>query len=191
MIHKKKLLTKLLIPLVSVMARIPKIHGLLYRLFLSWPDAPKPMTSILRAAYWRRHMKTLGSESRISHQVKITAPENIAIGQNSGITNRCILDGRGGISIGDEVMIGFESVLITCTHRFENPEIPIRKQGFWEAPITIGDDAWLGARVIVLPGMTIGQGAVVAAGAVVTEDVPPYAIVGGVPARSIGSRKKG
>ncbi|MBN2549568.1 MAG: acyltransferase [Anaerolineales bacterium] len=135
-------------------------------------------------------MKSLGRGSRISHWVKIRGADSISIGENSHITNRCILDGRGGLTIGDNVLVGYESIVITNTHNFENPDIPIRLQGSYRKPIVIGNDVWLGTRVIVLPGVTIGDGAVVAAGAVATQDIPSYTIAGGVPARVIGKREK-
>lgn len=147
------------------------------------------MTSILRATYWRSHMKLVGENARISHLVKIEGAENISIGNNSTITNHCIVDGRGGLTIGDDVMVGFESIVITMTHRYRDPETPIRLQGFETAPIKIGNDVWIGARVIILPGVTIEDGAVIAAGAVVTHDIPSCVIAGGVPARIIGNRK--
>lgn len=173
---------------VEIIAHIPKLRVVLYRWFLSWPDSPKPLTSDLRAAYWRVFMKALGSSSKISHQVKIMAPSNISIGKDTHVTNKVILDGRGGLTIGDDVLIGYESIIMTSTHNYQNPDTPIRLQGSYRKPVVIGNDVWLGARVIVLPGVTIGDGAVVGSGAVVTQDVPVYAVVAGVPARVIGKR---
>jgi acetyltransferase-like isoleucine patch superfamily enzyme len=174
--------------LVALIARIPKFRTFFYNCVLSWPDYPKPLTSILRAAYWRTQMKSLGKGSQISHLVKIRGASHTSIGNNTLVTNRCILDSRGGLTIGDDVLVGYESIIITSSHRFEDPNTPIRLQGAKTAPVVIGNDVWLGTRVLVMPGVTIGNGAVVAAGAVVTKDVPPYAIVGGVPARIIGHR---
>lgn len=94
----------------------------------------------------------------------------------------------GRIEIGDNVLIGPGVVLRASDHRFSRIDIPIAEQGHDAGVIIIGDDVWMGANVTVLAGVAIGDGAVVAAGAVVTKDVVPYAVVGGVPARVIGSR---
>lgn len=179
---------KLLESLVSALARIPKLHVVFYGLFLNWPDHPRPLTSLLRAAYWRAQMKSVGSGSRVSHLVKIRGAPQISIGENTHVTNRCVIDGRGGLTIGSDVLIGYESIIMTVMHRFEDPNTPIRLQGSLKEPVVIGNDVWLGARVIVLPGVTIGDGAVVAAGAVVTRDVPPFSVAAGMPAKVIKSR---
>jgi maltose O-acetyltransferase len=184
-----KRLTKYLVWLTYLLAHVPRLHAIVYRIFLAGVDFPKPLTSDLRAAYWKAHMASLGTGSRISHNVKIRGASKISIGNNSIVTNNCILDGDGNLSIGDDVLIGFESLILTSTHQFEDPSTPIRLQGFVREPVRIGNDVWIGARAIVLPGVAIGDGAVVAAGAVVTGEVPAYTIVGGVPARVLSSRK--
>jgi acetyltransferase-like isoleucine patch superfamily enzyme len=87
------------------------------------------------------------------------------------------------LEVGENTMIGGHSYLITVNHRTDLPGIPFSKQGFTGAPIKIGANVWLGCHVVVLPGVTIGDGAIIAAGAVVTKDVPPGETWGGVPAR--------
>ncbi len=79
-------------------------------------------------------------------------------------------------------------MIITNTHNFENCDIPMRTQGLKNISVTIEDDVWIGSRVIILPGIKIGKGSIIGAGAVVTKDVPEYSIVGGVPAKLIRSR---
>ena len=87
-------------------------------------------------------------------------------------------------------MMGTDVVVITRNHSFERTDIPMMDQGFEEErPVVIGNDVWIGDRVIILPGVHVGDGAVLAAGAVVTKDVPEYAIVGGTPAKVIRMRK--
>jgi maltose O-acetyltransferase len=95
------------------------------------------------------------------------------------------LDGRGGLSIGAGVNISSYSLLVTGTH-----DPYARDFGGRLAPIAIGDYVWLATRVTVLPGCSVGTGAVVAAGAVVTGDVAPYTIVGGIPAKRLGDRPR-
>lgn len=109
----------------------------------------------------------------------------ITIGAHTVINRQCCLDGRGGLRIGDNVSLSPGVWLLTDQHDINDPEF--REQ---LAPIAVGDYAFLGSRALVLPGVTIGEGAVVAAGAVVTADVPPYTVVGGVPARPIGTRSR-
>lgn len=183
-------MNQILETLVWLIARIPKLHKLFYSAVLSWPEFPLPLISLLRAVYWRAQMKSLGSDSRISHLVKIRGAAQVSIGENTHVTNRCVIDGRGGLTIGNDVLIGYESIILTVMHRFDDPNMPIRLQGSIREPVMIGNDVWLGTRVIVLPGVTIGNGAVIAAGAVVTRDVPPFTVSGGVPAKVIGRREK-
>ncbi|WP_298442428.1 DapH/DapD/GlmU-related protein [uncultured Ferrimonas sp.] len=105
------------------------------------------------------------------------------IGAMSFINWDCVLLDHAGITIGEHVLIGPKVQLITVNHANDAEQ---RLAGIEIAkPIHIGDKAWLGAGVIVLPGITIGAGAIVAAGAVVTKDVAPYTVVGGNPARFI------
>ncbi len=94
----------------------------------------------------------------------------------------------GRISIGNDCLIGPNVVLRTANHRFERSDIPIREQGHILGDLFIDDDVWLGANVVVIGGVRIGRGVVVAAGAVVTRDVPPMVVVGGVPAKVIKTR---
>lgn len=86
-------------------------------------------------------------------------------------------------------MMGTDVIIITRNHRFDRTDIPMMEQGFEEErPVYIGNDVWIGDRVLILPGVHIGDGSIIAAGAVVTKDVPPYSIVAGVPARKIRDR---
>ena len=114
--------------------------------------------------------------------------DDLSIGDYSGIGVNCKL--QPGVSIGDNVMMGPECLLFTLNHRIGSTEIPINKQGNdGLQPIIIGNDVWIGARVIILPGVQISDGAVIGAGSVVTHDVDPYSIVAGNPAKLIRMRK--
>lgn len=109
------------------------------------------------------------------------------IGDNSGIGINARLVGE--VHIGDNVMMAWDVVILTSNHRFDRSDVPMWRQGFTdEEPVWIGDDVWIGARAIILPGVHVGNGAVVGAGSVVTRDVPDHAIVGGNPARVIRLR---
>ena len=86
-------------------------------------------------------------------------------------------------------MMGPEVVIYTSGHKFDRTDIPMMEQGNTDAePVTIGDDVWIGRRVMIMPGVTIGNGCVIGAGAVVTKDIPPYSVAGGVPAKVLKSR---
>ena len=117
--------------------------------------------------------------------VEARKPSQIKLGSNVVINRGVLLDGRGGpLTIGDNVDIAQDTVIWTLGH---DPHDDYHRDK--PGPVTIGDYAWIGHRAIIMPGVTIGRGAVVAAGAVVTRDVPPMAIVGGVPAKVIGIRR--
>ena len=107
--------------------------------------------------------------------------KNIKLGKNVFINSGCRFQDQGGITIDDGALIGHNAVLATLNH---NPD-PEKRNNLLPAPIHIGKKVWLGANVTVLPGVTIGDNAIVAAGAVVTRDVEPNTVVGGVPARLI------
>ncbi len=106
---------------------------------------------------------------------------NITIGKNVFINSGCCFQDQGGIEIGDNVLIGQQVVLATLNHDLQ----PEKRGNMFPAPIKIGNDVWIGAHATILSGVNIGNGAVVAAGAVVTKDVPENTVVGGVPAKII------
>jgi maltose O-acetyltransferase len=129
-----------------------------------------------------------GNKSNVSTGCRILFPQSITIEDNVGIARDVTLDGRGSINIGNDTIIGFESIIMTSTHNSNKLNIPIKEQGMYAAPVIIGKDVWIGARAIVLPGIQIGDGAIVGANAVVTKNVAPNTIVGGVPAKFIKFR---
>ncbi len=126
---------------------------------------------------------TLGRCSNIHMGVRFLSPQKISIGDNSVIHFDCILDGRCGIMIGNCVDINHQVNIFTLQHDMDDSEY-----GSVGGPVKINDYAIISGRSTVLPGVTIGTGAVVASGGVVTKDVPEYTIVGGVPAQFIRER---
>jgi acetyltransferase-like isoleucine patch superfamily enzyme len=139
----------------------------------------------LRNAWYRAVMRVQIDPQVAIHQgAHLTCRGGIEIGFGTTLDHNAWLDGRGGLYIGRNVATGPSVTFLTADHDPQCPNFSGRLR-----PIHIGDHAWLGARAMVLPGVKIGEGAVVAAGAVVTCDVPPCAIVGGVPARVIGQRQ--
>ena len=115
--------------------------------------------------------------------VKVWAPWNLELGSYVAIDDEVNLYSAAKITIGTKVAISREAFICTASHDISYPNRPLIT-----APITICDGVWIGARAIVLPGVTIGEGAVVAAGAVVTQDVEPWTVVGGNPAKFIKKR---
>ena len=115
--------------------------------------------------------------------------EELIIGDNVGIAANAFIAMRGKLEIGDNTIFG-PGVSIHCeNHNFSDLETPIRLQGATRKGVKIGKDCWIGSKAVILDGVTIGDHVIVAAGAVVTKDVPDYAIVGGVPAKVIKTRK--
>ena len=130
-------------------------------------------------------LKKLGIRTRISKRVDIRCPYRIKIGSYSNVNKRSLLDGRGGeLVIGDNVDIAQEVNIWTLEHDYNDSNYTAKGE-----PVVIEDYVWIASRATILPGVHVGKGAVVAAGAVVTKDVLPFTIVGGVPAKVIGKRE--
>lgn len=138
----------------------------------------------IRRFFYRISGIKIGSESTIHMEARFYDPRNISIGQNSIIGEKVILDGREKLKIGNHVDIATEVMIYNCKHDVQSEDFaPVCKF------VEIEDYVFIGPRAIIQPGVRIGKGAIVAAGAVVTKDVPPMTIVGGVPAKVIGERK--
>jgi len=126
----------------------------------------------------------IGENSAIHIGARFYQPKNVTIGKGTIIGDHATLDGRDNLTIGDHVDIASEVMIFNSQHDIQSPDFaPVT------APVKVGDFCFIGPRAIILPGVTIGDGAVVAAGAVVTKSVPAKAIVAGVPGQVIGQRK--
>ena len=199
---------------LSAMLRLIRRETAAYldALLQAWPGATG---RILRVGYWRAFMASLGPSAAVETGVLVRGAENIRIGADFFCNRGCILladgDGRitignrvalnanvhinasigGEIVIGDNVLIGPNVLMRASDHATTNIDVPIWRQGHIAGRIQIDDDVWIGGNATILRDVVIGHGAVVAAGAVVNRDVPPFAVVGGVPARVIKSRRDG
>ncbi|HEY0651879.1 MAG TPA: acyltransferase [Chryseosolibacter sp.] len=146
-----------------------------------------------RRALFKLFARKVGCSLYVGLRVRIQNPSNIEFGNNVGINDGVWIaankNKQARIVIGDNALIGPYTVIHSGNHVFKDPSIPIYYQGFSFEPIVIGEDVWIAANCTVLAGVTIGKGAVVAAGCVVNKNVEPYTVVGGVPARVIGKRK--
>ena len=143
-----------------------------------------PSQSFRRFVLRRLGMK-IGKGSVIFMGTEIRAPWKIIIGDGTTIGHNCVLDGRGELEIGNNVNLSSDVMIWTQEHDMNSPNFVITS-----GKVKVEDYAWLSCRVIVLPGVTIGRGAVVAAGAVVTKSVEPFTIVAGVPAKQVGIRSR-
>jgi len=148
-----------------VVCNFPSVHFRRFSLRLAGMDIPKNV--------------------RLYEGIHVRNPKGIRIAEGCSIGTRVLLDGRKGLTIGKSVVLGYESVIWTLNHDYN--DIHFNTKG---APVRIDDYAWICSRSIIMPGVTVGEGAVVASGAVVTKDVPPYSIVAGIPAKVIGQRER-
>lgn len=141
----------------------------------------------LRHAYLRRYLGGLGEGAAVQMGCRFLNGRRVFLGARTVVNFGCLLDGRRhAIHTGANVSIGPEAAILTLGH--DPQAADFADQG---GEVHIGDRAWIAFRAVVLPGVTIGEGAVVGANAVVTRDVPPYAIVAGSPARKVGERQRG
>lgn len=151
--------------------------------FLFWYHFLRNKLYLFVASFF---LKSIGKGTSIDFPVKIKYPHNVSIGDDVAINSFVHIWGAGTVKIGNRVMIASNSVITTLSH---NPDeksmrfsIPIC------LPIEIKDDVWIGANAIILPGVIIGEGAVVGAGSLVNKNVEPFSIVVGVPAKKIRMR---
>ncbi len=143
-----------------------------------------PIWSV-RKLYYRSMGVKIGKRSEINMKQYFLRPYCLSIGEDSHINRGCIFDARGGIKIGNSVSISYNVSMMTGSHDCYESDFPGQY-----LPIEIGNYVWIGIGAIILNNVKIGDGAVIAAGSVVTKDVMPYSIVGGIPAKEIGKRPR-
>lgn len=143
----------------------------------------------IRYALLKTLAASIGENVTIKDDVYILNPSGLNVGDNVSIHPFCYLECIGGVTIGNDVSIAEGTSIISFDHNYENVTIPIKDQGITRKAISIANDVWVGAKATLLGGITVEEGAIIAAGAVVTNDVKKYSIVGGVPAKEIKTRK--
>jgi len=143
--------------------------------------------SNIRCFLLQHVLKNFGKDNRVGANVYFGGGEDVEVGNHCQINKgACLVN----IKLGDYVMIAPDAVFLFQTHNSDRIDVPMAKQGKTiHKQSIVADDVWVGQRAIILPGITIGNGAIIGAGAVVTKDVPPYAVVGGVPAKIIKYRE--
>ena len=140
----------------------------------------------LRKFYLTRWLGGFGAGTSVQMNCRFLNGRKVSLGERNVINFGCMFDGRKfHIRTGDDVSIGPEAAILTLGHDPQSPDFSDRG-----GDVVIGDRAWIGYRAIILPGIRIGEGAVVGAGAIVTKDVEAFSIVAGNPARKIGERNK-
>jgi acetyltransferase-like isoleucine patch superfamily enzyme len=167
------------------------------RRFAASAGDPRAYLGALRLVHWynRTHVRerrklTLGPGAEISPLTSIANGERVSIGARTNIGDRCHLwagDTSGRIVIGDDCLLAPDCFLTASDYSFE-PGTPVKQQPRQERDVVLGDDVWLGTRVVVVAGVTIGDGCVVGAGSVVTRSLPPGSIAAGIPARVLHER---
>ena len=186
-------------PSRSIISRLRKIglgrvllcsvyYGVAYHL----PSVDAPCGRVfqyLRHFCASRLLKSCGRSVRVNPKADIGSGRRVSVGNNCNLAER--LKVIGDLTLGNDVMLGPEVVFISYNHEVSDLTVPMRAQGATESrPIFVGDDVWIGMRAMVMPGVRIGNHSIVAAGSVVTKDVPAWSIVGGNPAKLIKYRKE-
>ena len=167
-----------------------KISYFLYlTIFRYTPEIYRPYAlffPLLRRLLVKSFVNKVGNGIRVKRNADISM--FIEIGNYSELGSNCVI--QSNTFIGDNVIMGPDVKIYTKNHKFDQFDIPIRVQGHTLEKTEIGDDVWLGANVIILPGVTVGSHSIIAAGAVVTKSIPEYAIAGGVPAKVLKYRNR-
>jgi maltose O-acetyltransferase len=141
-----------------------------------------------RRLYYAARLGACGQGLLLMHDVWLVVPENLRLGDNVSVGPGVKINAGGGVEIGNDVMIGPDVKIWSANHRFDDPGRPVCEQGYEAGPVRIGSDVWIAAGSIILPGVAIGDHAVIGAGSVVTSDVPAWSVAAGNPARVIKQR---
>lgn len=174
------------------MKKVKKFLSLVlyYLIGVRFPTQPVPGW---RFGYWSRRWlirsiaEKCGGGVIVKQNCYIGSGSGLRIGDRSQLGHNARID--QSVTIGNDVVMGPDVVIMTASHAFEDPDTPVNQQGAEPVrPVIIGNDVWIGTRVIILPGVRIGDGAIIGAGSVVTKSIPPLAVAVGNPARVIRQR---
>lgn len=147
-----------------------------------------PLLNRIKSAFLRAGGAKIGRRVVFYPGVWIMPLRGLRIGDDVDLAKGVLITTGGGVTISDRVLVGYGTKILSANHSIPDRPNRIFDAGHVSAPVTIGRDAWIGAACVILPGVEIGEGAVVGAGSVVTKSVPPFAVCAGVPARTIRSR---
>lgn len=140
---------------------------------------------VIRNLVYRILLGGLKGMSYIAPGVTFQRSYGIRVGKDFAVNRGSFIDGKGGVTIGDHVLIGPYAVIASSGHAFDNPDLPILYQLERREPVVIGDDVWIGSHAVILPGVTIGDRVVIGAGAVVAKDIESKSVAVGTPAKVI------
>jgi maltose O-acetyltransferase len=138
----------------------------------------------------KKQLKSCGRGVRFRREVSIEHPQNVVLGNKIYIGPNVLLDGRGGITVGDFTTLGCNVMILSANHDYLSNALPYEHNVYIHKPVSIGRNVWIGANALIVPGVEIGDGAIVAAGCVVTSNVEPLAIVGSQPMRTLKYRDR-
>jgi acetyltransferase-like isoleucine patch superfamily enzyme len=156
---------------------------------LNWPNTPTGIA--MRRRFMERRVAAIGTNFRLMRGCDFEGYGLIRIGDNSGIAENCVIaigPGPNELRIGTQTFIGPDVYIRNMNHRFDRLDVPIMRQGHEGTDIVIGDGVWIGARCVLLAGTKIGDHSVIAAGSVVSIEIPPYSIAAGNPVRVLRRR---
>lgn len=179
---------------LSKILRLPlRILRVFYAL-IEWSIFNYPQGDVgtrLRRRFVEKKFRRIGRNFRLMNGCRFIGMGMIEIGNDSGIADRCTISlgpGDHSLKIGDDSFIGPETYIRNANHRFDRLDVPIMKQGHESKDVIIGNGVWVGARCILLPGTRLGDHCIIAAGSVVSFEIPPFSIAAGNPARVIKKR---
>jgi maltose O-acetyltransferase len=169
-----------------------KIYLLVYYLIAQHlPMQPMPgwrLFERIRYFFVKKILKQCGNSVRVNSKCYFGDGSKLIVGDRTLLGLNARLGGK--IRLGDDVIMGPDVILMAISHAYDRVDIPINTQGSTrEREIIIGDDVWIGTRVVIMPGVHVGSHSIIGSGAVVTKSCKPYSIIGGVPAKIIKSRK--
>ena len=163
-----------------------KLYKIIYLLVSFFPgNSTASLSNKIRLFFLNKLGAKIDTSAGVLAKAEIINPTNLIVGKQSGIGYKSYISCADRVTIGDRVLMGQEVMIYTNNHIWNPREKTFFGQGMKSVPVSIGDDCWIGSRSIILAGVTIGKGVTIAAGSVVTKDIPNYVIVGGVPAKVI------
>lgn len=167
-----------------------KVFKILYTLVSFLPgNSTDSISNKIRLLFLKKLGARIENTSGVLAKAEIINPKNLIVGRQSGIGYKSYISCADKVVIGDRVLMGQEVMIYTNNHIWNSKKRTFYGQGMTTAPVTIGDDCWIGSRSIILAGVNIGRGVTIAAGSIVTKDIPDYVIIGGVPAKIIKEQK--